>query len=202
MKKYLISQGEAFKFTEENLKTAENLIKHYPKGRQASALLPLFDLAQRQNKGWLSQEAVEYVCQFLQITFMQGYEVATFYSMFNLKPVGKYFVQVCTTTPCQLKGALDVLKACQDFTQVPQNEISSDGLFSVTEVECLGACVNAPIVQINDDFYEDVNPEHIQKILTSLQDHRPLLSGSQIGRQGSAPANLQDQSSFEKKGDL
>ena len=169
MRKRLISQGAAFQWTVDNQSKAKALIAPYPVGRQASALIPLLDLAQRQNGGWLSQEAVEYVCTSLSVTPMQGYEVASFYSMFNLQPVGKYFLQVCTTTPCQLRGALNVLEACNQATGVPQGQISADGLFSVCEVECLGACIDAPVVQINDDYVENLDPDKMRIILEELK---------------------------------
>lgn len=192
MKKRLTAQGKPFEFTPENLKKAADLIMRYPEGRQGSALVPLLDLAQRQTGGWLPQEAIEYVACYLGLSFMQGYEVASFYSMFNLSPVGKHFVQVCTTTPCQLRGAMDVLKACHDFMGggfgVPQGQPSSDdGLFSVCEVECLGACVNGPVIQINDAYYEDLDSVKMTEILSALKMGKTIDSGSQIGRQGSAP---------------
>ena len=183
MKKQLTSQGKPFNFTRENLQKAEILIARYPQGRQASALVPLLDLAQRQASGWLPREAIEYVADYLKLSFMQVYEVATFYSMFNLSPVGKYFIQVCTTTSCQLRGAQDILKICHDFIQ----QGNEDNLFSVCEVECLAACVNAPMVQINDDYYEDLDTVRMTDILLALKAGKKVSPGSQIGRQGSAP---------------
>ena len=202
MKKRLTGQGKPFEFTTENLEKAAILIRRYPQGRQRSALVPLLDLAQRQTGGWLPREAIEYVSDYLGLPAIQGYEVASFYSMFNLSPVGKYFVQVCTTTPCQLRGAEDILKACHDFaarddtptsnsicdsTIKTQNQLDNDTLFSVCEVECLGACVNGPIVQINDTYYEDLDRTAITDILSALKTGKPVNPGSQIGRQGSAP---------------
>ncbi len=183
MKKQLTSQGKPFNFTRENLQKAEILIARYPQGRQASALVPLLDLAQRQTSGWLPREAIEYVADYLKLSFMQAYEVATFYSMFNLSPVGKYFIQVCTTTSCQLRGAQDILKICHDFMQ----QGNEDNLFSVCEVECLAACVNAPMVQINDDYYEDLDATRMTEILLALKAGKKVNPGSQVGRQGSAP---------------
>jgi len=182
VKKQLTSQGKPFNFTRENLQKAEILIARYPQGRQASALVPLLDLAQRQASGWLPREAIEYVADYLKLSFMQVYEVATFYSMFNLSPVGKYFIQVCTTTSCQLRGAQDILKICHDFIQ----QGNEDNLFSVCEVECLAACVNAPMVQINDDYYEDLDAARMTEILLALKAGKKVNPGSQIGRQGSA----------------
>lgn len=183
MKKQLTSQGKPFNFTRENLQKAEILIARYPQGRQASTLVPLLDLAQRQASGWLPREAIEYVADYLKLSFMQVYEVATFYSMFNLSPVGKYFIQVCTTTSCQLRGAQDILKICHDFIQ----QGNEDNLFSVCEVECLAACVNAPMVQINDDYYEDLDAARMIEILLALKAGKKVNPGSQVGRQGSAP---------------
>ncbi len=169
MKKRLIAQGCPFEFTLENVQTAQTLIARYPEGREASALVPLLDLAQRQCKGWLPQEAVEYVAQYLNLSFIQAYEVASFYSMFNLAPIGKYFVQVCTTTPCQLSGAQDIVELCHREVGTTPGHNSPDGLFTVIEVECLGACINAPVIQINDDYYEHMDASKTQKILESLK---------------------------------
>lgn len=169
MKKRSISQGAAFVFNDENNHNATILIDRYPAGRGASAVVPLLDLAQRQCNGWLPREAIEYVAQYLGLSFMQVYEVATFYSMFNLNPVGKYFVQVCTTTPCQLSGAEETLKTCQTVTGATPGHISLDGLFSVVEVECLGACIKAPVIQINDQYYENMTIEKTTDLLSALK---------------------------------
>ncbi len=188
MKKQLTSQGKNFVFSPENLQEAENIIARYPKGRQASALIPLLDLAQRQAGRWLPKEALEYIASYLGLPLMHVYEVASFYSMFNLAPVGQYFIQVCTTTPCQLRGAIEILKTCESFIAGSES-CSKDGgpLFSVCEVECLGACVNGPVVQINDDYYEDLNTTRIKEILSRFKEGKQVQPGSQIGRQGSAP---------------
>lgn len=181
-------QPDHFEFTVENLARAKDIIARYPEGRQASAIMPLFDLAQRQNDGWLPTAAMNYVADMLDVPRVRAYEVATFYSMYNLGPVGKYLVRVCTTTPCELKGSIDVVEACKSALGIGLNETTSDGLFTFREVECLGACVNAPVVWIGDDYYEDVDPEIMRRIIEDLRQGKKPKPGSQTGRQGSAPA--------------
>lgn len=154
-----------FKFNDKNLQKAEQIVKKYPPGRQHSAVLPLLDLAQRQSSGWLPQAAIEYVAGFLDMPYMRAFEVATFYTMFNLKPVGKHHIQVCTTTPCWLRGSDEIVKTCKDELGINCGEVTEDGRFSLVEVECLGACVNAPLVQINDDYYEDLTPEKMVEVI-------------------------------------
>lgn len=161
-----------FSFNTKNAKKAKEIIAKYPQGRQKSATLPLLDIAQRQNDGWLSTEAIEYVADFLGEPYMRVYEVASFYSMFYLKPVGKYHIQVCGTTPCWLRGAADILKTCEDHIGIKCGGNSKDGKFTISEVECLGACVNAPLVQINDDYYEDLNPEKMRNIIDKLNGRK------------------------------
>lgn len=181
MKRRMTLEGKPFKFNPETLREAEEILSHYPDGRKASALVPLLDLAQRQLGGWISQEAIEYVASYIGISNMQAYEVATFYSMFNLHPVGKHLVQVCTTTPCQLRGGDEILKVCHRVSGVPQGETSKDGFFTVVEVECLGACVNAPVVQINDDYYENLTPESTEELLERLRAGEQVTPGPQNG---------------------
>jgi NADH-quinone oxidoreductase subunit E len=176
-----------FSFNDEHLMKAQTIIGRYPEGRQKSALLPLLDLAQRQSGGWLPHHAIEYVAEFLSVPFMRAYEVATFYTMFNLKPVGKNHIQVCTTTPCWLRGSSDIVKICEDRLSIKCGEVSNDNEFSLIEVECLGACVNAPMVQINDDYFEDLTPESMTILIDKMKNGDPVTSGSQIGRCGSAP---------------
>lgn len=156
-----------FSFTEENLIKAQNFIKQYPAGREMSAVLSLLDLAQRQLGGWISRPALEYVAEILKIPIMRIYEVASFYTMFNLNPRGKYLVQVCTTTPCLLRGADEILKTCQKHLHVTGGT-TEDGLFTLKEVECLGACINAPVIQMNDDYLEDLTPKKVTEILKKL----------------------------------
>ena len=176
-----------FNFTLENLAKAEEIIKHYPLGRQKSAILPLLDIAQRQSGGWLPQNAIEYVSEMLNVPYMRAFEVATFYTMFNLKPVGKYHIQLCGTTPCWLRGGGQVLKTCEEKLGIKCGETDADKKFSLTEVECLGACVNAPMIQINDDYYEDLTPKIMAQIIDDLRQDKTINYGSQVGRNGSSP---------------
>ena len=179
---------ESFAFTPENRAKAEAAIAKYPAGRQASAVLALLDLAQRQSGGWLPRAAIEHVAGMLEMPAMRVYEVATFYSMFNLKPVGTYLVQLCRTTPCWLRGSDGVRDACKAKLGIGIGETTADGKFTLVEVECLGTCVNAPVVQINDDFYEDLTPGKIEEILERLGRGETVPYGVQIKRQFSAPA--------------
>ena len=179
--------AENFSFSLENKNKAEEIIKNYPVGRQKSAVLPLLDIAQRQSGGWLPRQAIEYVGKLLNVPYMRVFEVATFYSMFNLKPVGQYHIQVCGTTPCWLRGADQILKTCEDKLGIKCDGTDLQKKFSLVEVECLGACVNAPMVQINDDYYEDLNPEIMAQIINDLRQDKPVNHGSQIGRNGSSP---------------
>ena len=182
-------EGEAgaFAFTPEHEKRAAAIIARYPEGRQASAVIALLDLAQRQNGNWLPPEAIEYVANRLDMAPIRVHEVATFYTMFNLKPVGKHFIQVCRTTPCWLRGSDDLTRACLDELGTKLKETSADGEFTVVEVECLGACANAPMVQINDLYYEDLTPDRMIEIMDDLRAGKEISMGSQSGRQGSAP---------------
>ncbi len=177
----------AFAFTAANKKRADLIISRYPAGRQQSALLPLLDIAQRQNSNWLSKETLEYVAEYLNLPIVRVYEVASFYTMFNLKPVGENLVQLCCTTPCWLRGSDAVEDACKEHLGIGLGETTPDGKFTLMRVECLGACVNAPVVQINDDFFEDLDKQAIVSILQQIQDGRKPKTGSQIGRQFSAP---------------
>ena len=168
----MTKKKEEFVFIEENLKKAKEIVAKYPKNCQKSAMLPLLDLAQRQNNGWLSVAAIECVADYISQAYMRAYEVASFYSMYNTKPVGRHHIQVCGTTPCWLRGAEDIMKACEKHTKIKCGETSKDGLFTISEVECLGACVNAPMVQINDDYYENLDNKKIEKIITNLKDKK------------------------------
>ena len=189
MKTTSYSQGQAgdFAFTAENLERAQRFIARYPEGRQASAVIALLDLAQRQNGNWLIPEAIAYVANLLEMAPIRVFEVASFYTMFNLEPVGKYLVQVCRTTPCWLRGSDDLTRTCLDKLGTRLREVSEDGLFTVIEVECLGACANAPMVQINDDYYEDLSAERMAEIIEALRDGKEVPVGPQTGRLGSAP---------------
>ena len=179
-------QPDSFAFTPENMDWAATQIAKYPEGRQASAVLPLLWQAQKQGGGWLSEPAIRCVADMLDMPYMRALEVATFYSMFNLSPVGKYFVQLCGTTPCWLRGADDLKAVCRRQIGEP-GDISEDGKLSWIEVECLGACVNAPMVQINDDFYEDLTADTFERLLEDLRLGRNVMTGPQNGRQASAP---------------
>lgn len=176
----------SFVFNEENLKKKDIIFAKYPENYKKSAILPLFDLAQRQNNNYLSRECIEYVADLLELPYIRALEVASFYSMFNLKPVGKYHIQVCGTTPCWLRGAADLMKTCQSKLKIKKGETTPDNLFTLSEVECLGACVNAPIVQINDDFFEDLNIETLNKIIDDLGEGKDVKIGSKF-RTSSAP---------------
>lgn len=181
------TQPADFAFTAENMAWARAQIAKYPEGRQASAVIPLLWRAQKQAGGWLPRPAIEHVADMLSMAKIRVLEVATFYTMFNLAPVGRYHVQVCGTTPCMLRGAGDILAHCHDRIG-EQFDLTEDGNFSWVEVECLGACVNAPMVQINDDFYEDLTRENFTKLLDDMAAGRPVRIGPQIDRQYSAPA--------------
>ena len=164
------NQKNTFVFNKENEIRAKEILLKYPTDRRQSAIMPLLDLAQRQNENWLSRDIVEYVADYLEMPFIKAWEVVTFYSMYYTKYNGKYLVQVCGTTPCWLRGSDQVIKACKEVISPEPNKVSSDGLFSWMQVECLGACVNAPIVQINDDYYEDLTYDTTKNVLQSLID--------------------------------
>jgi len=180
-------QPKSFAFTAENQVEAAKIIGRYPAGRQQSAVMPLLDLAQRQ-EGWLSMAAMHVVGEMLEMAPIRVYEVATFYTMFQLKPVGRHHVQVCTTTPCQLRGSGDVLHVCKRELGIGVGETTADGQFTLNEVECLGACVNAPAVWIGDDYYEDLDADSTKTLLDALKKGETPKPGSQSGRQTSAPA--------------
>jgi NADH-quinone oxidoreductase E subunit len=176
-------QPDSFAFTAETEAKADAIIAKYPPGRQASAVIPLLDLAQRQHDNWLPKIALEVVAEKLDMAPIRVLEIATFYTMFNLKPVGKYYLQACKTTPCWLRGSDDVIKCVKDKLGIGNHEATDDGMFSLLEVECLGACVNAPILQVNDDFYEDLDYEATAELLEALKQGKPPPQGSMKGRQ-------------------
>jgi len=180
-------QPESFAFSAENRQQVKVILARYPKERKASGVLPLLDLAQRQSSGWLPQAAMEHVAGLLDMPAMRVMEVASFYTMFNLAPVGKYLLQLCGTTPCWLRGSDMVKEAIAEVCDISVGETSEDGLFTLVEVECLGACVNAPMVQINDDYYEDLDKETTIKLLTALKNGETPAMGPQNGRQSSEP---------------
>ncbi len=182
-----ITPPVSFEFSMENLERAKMHIGKYPDGRQASAVMPLLDLAQRQGDGWLPTAAIEYVAAYLDMPFMRVFEVVSFYTMYNLEPVGKTRVQVCTTTPCWLRGSDAVVATCKRKLGIGIGETTADGKFSLTEVECLGACVNAPVIQVDDDYFEDVDGETAEALIDALQRGARPKPGPMNGRQMSAP---------------
>ena len=179
--------NDAFEWSEENFSKAKMIIEKYPNGRQQSAVIPLLDLAQRQNKGWLNKKTIERVAETISMSFIRVLEVATFYSMFNLEPIGKNYIQICRTTPCWLRGSNKLSEVAREITGCKLGETSNDKKFTVVEVECLGACCNAPMVQINDDYYEDLDEKSFRDILKNLVKDNKIKKGSQIGRQSSNP---------------
>lgn len=184
-------QPASFAFTPENLETAKRVIAKYPPGRQQSAVIPLLHLAQRQHDNWLPQAAVRHVAELLDMPYIRAWEVATFYTMFNLAPVGRHLLQVCTTTPCWLRGSDGIVAACEKRLGIHLGETTADGQFTLREVECLGACVNAPMLQLGDDYFEDLTPESVVALIDALAAGRPVKPGPQNGRQTSAPAGGQ-----------
>ena len=179
------NQDTNFKFDNQDLKFLNSLLENYPKDKKQSAVIPSLFYAQRKAGGWLPEKAILAVSDFLDMPKIRVLEIATFYSMFNLQPTGNHFVQVCGTTPCWLRGAENIKKACKDYIG-QEREVSKDGL-SWIEVECLGACVNAPMIQINDDYYEDLDYESTVKILKDIKNKKKIIKGSQIGRKSSEP---------------
>ncbi len=181
------NQPESFTFTPEHEARCGEILQKYPEGRQASAVIALLWLAQKQNDFWLPKPAIEKVAQMLGMPAIRVLEIATFYTMFNLAPVGKFHVQMCGTTPCVLAGS-DAIKGILERKIGEQGKVAADGTFSWTEVECLGACCNAPMVQVNEDFYEDLTAKNFEKLLDDLAAGRPVKVGSQSGRVSSEPA--------------
>ncbi len=176
-----------FEWSKDNFNKISKILKKYPSNKIQSAVIPLLDLAQRQNKGWLSKNSMEKVAETLSMSYIRVLEVATFYSMFNLEPIGKNFVQICRTTPCWLRGSDSLSKVAQEVCDTKIGGTSEDNKFTVVEVECLGACCNAPMIQINDQYYEDLNEDNFRKLLIDLKSNRPIKKGSQIGRKSSQP---------------
>lgn len=186
-------QPEKFAFTKENAKAINNILLKYPEGRKASALLPLLDLAQRQHDNWLPKAAMSEVAKILSLPMIKVLEVATFYTMYNLYPVGKNLLQICTTTPCWLRGSEDIVSICKDKLGINFGATTKDNRFTLLEVECLGACSNAPMIQINDDFYEDLTKESMKKIIEDLKNGKQPKIGPQSDRKGSEPINIKVQ---------
>ena len=180
----------AFEFTTESAEKAKTAIAKYPNGRQKSAVMDLLYIAQNQNNGWISTDAIQYIADFVQIPATRVHEVATFYTMYNLKPVGKHLIQVCGTTPCMLRGSEEIINVCQKILGIKVGQTTPDGLFTLMEVECLGACSNAPMMQINNWYYEDLTTQQIENIIQLLRDGREITTGSQIGRKSAEPKCL------------
>jgi len=187
IKKISETQPKSFEFSKDHLQEAENIIKQYPKNKKASAVLAFLYLVQKQHDNWIPLAAIKYVAKFLEIPYIQVYEVATFYSMFNLAPVGKYFVQICTTTPCMIRGSNKVIDVCKKHIANNQNELSKNKLCSWTEVECLGSCVSAPMMQINQDYFEDLDEQKTEEIIQMLLNDKFPKPGSYRNRKNTAP---------------
>ena len=187
VKKVHDDQPKEFKFSNENIKKVEEILKKYPDKNKKSAVMPLLYLAQKQNENWIPLAAIKYIANFLAMPYISVYEITTFYSMYNLAPVGKNFIQVCTTTPCLIRGADKIVKLCKEKISPNENEVSKKNNSSWMEVECLGACVSAPMIQINDDYYEDLDEKNTIEILNSLIKNEPLKPGSYRGRKNTAP---------------
>jgi NADH-quinone oxidoreductase E subunit len=187
LKKIHDLQPDSFELSKVNLEIAEGILKKYPEGRKKSAVMPLLYLAQRQNDNWIPLAAMKYIAKYLEMPYIKVYEVATFYTMYNLAPVGKYFVQVCTTSPCLIRGADKIVKICKEKISNEENKLSENKLCSWLEVECLGACVNAPMMQINNDYYEDLDEKNTIEIINSLLEDKPIKPKSFRNRTNTAP---------------
>ena len=182
-------QPENFEFTSESLTEAKKVIDKYPKGKQQSAVMSLLYIAQKQHDNWIPLSAMKYIGKLLEMPYIKVYEVATFYTMYNLSPVGKHFVQVCTTTPCMIRGAYKIVEACKEKISENENEFVKEKNCSWMEVECLGACINAPMMQINENYYEDLDKEKALKILDEVISGKTPKHGSFRGRLNSEPEN-------------
>ena len=189
LKKISKEQPKEFEFNSETKKIAEKIIMNYPKGKQQSAVMSLLYLTQKQNNNWIPLAAMKYIAKYLNIPYIKVYEVATFYSMYNLAPVGEYFFQVCTTTPCMIRGAYKLVDVCKNKISKNQNSISDNGKCSWIEVECLGACINSPMIQINEDYYEDLDVKHLEQIIDKIAKGDKPKPGSYRGRLNSEPEN-------------
>jgi len=189
IKKISKEQPENFEFNSNNLALANDIIKKYPDGKQQSAVMGLLYLAQRQNDNWIPLSAMKYIAKYLNMPYIKVYEVATFYSMYNLAPVGKFFYQVCTTTPCMLRGAYKLVDVCKSKISEKESHVTENGNCSWMEVECLGACINAPMIQINDDYYEDLDEKKLEGIIEKTLKGETPKPGSYRGRTSSEPEN-------------
>ena len=189
LKKISKDQPKDFIFNDNSLKAVNKAISNYPKNRQQSAVMSLLYIAQKQNDNWIPLAAMKIIAKTLNMPYIKVYEVATFYSMYNLAPVGEYFFQVCTTTPCMIRGAYKLVDVCKKKISKKESEISKDGKSSWMEVECLGACVNAPMIQINDDYFEDLDEEKLEKIIDKISNNEKPEPGSYRGRKSAEPEN-------------
>ena len=189
LKKISKDQPEKFEFNLQNLEAAKSILSNYPKGKEKSAVMALLYIAQRQNNNWIPLSAIKYIAKFLNMPYIKVYEVATFYSMYNLSPVGNFHVQICTTTPCMIRGAYKIVDVCKKKISEKENVLSENGNCSWTEVECLGACINAPMMQINNDYYEDLDEKSTAKIIDSIFKDKLLKPGSYRGRKNTSPEN-------------
>jgi len=187
IKKISKEQPDNFEFNPENLSNAKKIIDNYPEGKQKSSVMALLYIAQRQNNNWIPLAAMKYIADLLQMPYINVYEVATFYSMYNLSPVGNYFIQVCTTTPCMIRGSNKLVEACKEKISKNEKELSKDKSCSWMEVECLGACVNAPLMQINDEYFEDLDKDKALNIINQILNGEKPKSGSYRGRNNSEP---------------
>ena len=189
LKKIYKEQPKSFEFSSENLLSSKKIIKNYPEGKKQSAVMALLYLAQRQNNNWIPLAAIKYIAKLLEMPYIKVYEVTTFYSMYNLSPVGNYFIQVCTTTPCMIRGAYKLVEACKEKISDKEKEVPKGKSCSWMEVECLGACVNGPMMQINDSYFEDLDKEKTIKIIDQILKGDKLKPGSYRGRTNSEPEN-------------
>ena len=189
LKKISKDQPEKFEFNLQNLEAAKRILSNYPKGKEKSAVMALLYIAQRQNNNWIPLSAIKYIAKFLNMPYIKVYEVATFYSMYNLSPVGNFHVQICTTTPCMIRGAYKIVDVCKKKISEKENVLSENGNCSWTEVECLGACINAPMMQINNDYYEDLDIKQSEKIIDEVLMGKKPKPGSYRGRINSEPEN-------------
>ena len=189
IKKIEKNQPKNFEFNKKNIELAKKIISNYPEEKQQSAVMALLYLAQRQNNNWIPLVAMKYIAKILDMPYIKVYEVATFYSMYNLTPVGKYFFQVCTTTPCMIRGAYNLVNVCKKRISEKEGEISKDGNSTWTEVECLGACVNAPLIQINENYFEDLDPKKLEKIIDQINQNEVPKPGSYRERINAEPEN-------------
>ena len=182
-------QPKDFSFDKKNKVEAQNILKKYPKNFKESSIMPLLSLAQEQNDGWVPKKAIEYISDYLNVPEIKVLEIATFYSMYNLSPVGRFHIEVCTTTPCMLRGSDKILEECKKKLGIKFGEMSPDNMFSLNKVECLGACVNAPVVKINENYYEDLDLQSFNQLIKNFEENKKNKIGPQSSRKGSEPLN-------------